>query len=924
MMKKLIKSFAFLFLITILSSSSAFAKNGMSSKASKSLATAPPTVTSPIYLCQNSIAAPLTATPSGGGTLNWYLTNASAEIPSATAPTPITTVVGSTTYYVTQTIAGVESTPRTPIVVNVVADNGATILGFRCDPSQILAADKNSSVFFDWSNNPPLIPDNLYSFSYSIQGGPLVTGTTGTSHWQVFGMLPGQSATLTLTATTHPCAPALTITCTVPCVTTTTPTFTPITPFCSGTTPAPLLPATSLEGISGTWSPAIINNTTSGVYTFTPDPLLFPCALTQTMSVTVDPLVTPAFSGIPAVVCQGAPAPILPLSSSNVTPITGTWIPATVNTAILGSTPYTFTPNPGQCTSATPTTISIRIDPVLTPTFNPVAPICSGAALASLPTTSNNGVTGTWSPALNNLANTTYTFTPTAGQCANSTTLTITVNPNVTPTFTPVSAICSGAALAPLPTTSNNSITGTWSPALNNTATTTYTFTPTAGQCATTTTMIITVNPNITPTFNPVPAVCNGSIIAPLPTTSTNGITGTWSPALNNTATTLYTFTPTIGQCATTTTLTINVNPNIAPNFAPIPALCSGSTAPILATTSPNGITGTWSPTTISNTTNGSYIFTPTAGQCSSTQTLNVVITPRTVTNFAAIPAFCSGTVAPILATTSPNGVSGTWSPATISNTTSGSYLFTPNPTECATTQTLNVVVNPLITPDFVDISMCSGTAAPILATTSPNGITGTWAPSTINNTTSGAYVFTPNAPQCATTKTINVTVNPSNTLVKVDYTVTDAFSKNQIVTITATAAGNYLYQMDNGPFQTSPVFENVASGIHSITVIDANGCSTPITDNNVLVIGYPKYFTPNGDGYNDIWNISTLSDQLNSRIYIFDRFGKLLKDISPKDSGWDGTYIGQPMPADDYWFTVEYVEQSIVKKYKSHFSLKR
>jgi gliding motility-associated-like protein len=303
---------------------------------------------------------------------------------------------------------------------------------------------------------------------------------------------------------------------------------------------------------------------------------------------------------------------------------------------------------------------------------------------------------------------------------------------------------------------------------------------------------------------------------------------------------------------------------------------------------------------------------------------LTVVITPKTVTNFAAIPAFCSGSTAPILATTSPNGVSGTWSPATVSNTTSGSYLFTPNPTECATTQTLSVVVNPLITPNFVDISMCSGTPAPILPTTSPNGITGTWSPSTINNTTSGAYVFTPNAPQCATTKTINVTVNPSNTLSSISWTVTDAFTKNQIVTITATAAGIYLYQMDSGPFQTSTVFENVASGIHSITVIDANGCSTPITDNNVLVIGYPKYFTPNGDNYNDTWNISTLSDQLNARIYIFDRFGKLLKDISPKDPGWDGTYIGQPMPADDYWFTVEYVEQSVVKKYKSHFSLKR
>ncbi len=162
---------------------------------------------------------------------------------------------------------------------------------------------------------------------------------------------------------------------------------------------------------------------------------------------------------------------------------------------------------------------------------------------------------------MNNTTTTTYTFTPNAGQCATTTTLTITVNPLINPTFTAVAAICSGDALAPLPTTSNNGINGTWAPALDNTATTTYTFTPTTGQCATTTTLTITVNPLITPTFAAVAAICSGDPLAPLPTTSTNGITGTWAPALNNTATTTYTFTPTTGQCATTATLTITVNP---------------------------------------------------------------------------------------------------------------------------------------------------------------------------------------------------------------------------------------------------------------------------------------------------------------------------------------------------------------------------
>src|SRR6185503_9487937 len=113
------------------------------------------------------------------------------------------------------------------------------------------------------------------------------------------------------------------------------------------------------------------------------------------------------------------------------------------------------------------------------------------------PATSNNGITGSWAPALDNTTTTTYTFTPDAGQCAITTTMTIVVSSSITPTFTTVGPICSGATLTPLPTTSNNGITGTWSPALDNTATTTYTFTPDAGQCATTATMTIVVSSSI-------------------------------------------------------------------------------------------------------------------------------------------------------------------------------------------------------------------------------------------------------------------------------------------------------------------------------------------------------------------------------------------------------------------------------------------
>ncbi len=198
-------------------------------------------------------------------------------------------------------------------------------------------------------------------------------------------------------------------------------------------------------------------------------------------------------------------------------PVPGTGAPITFGLqTVAGSYTVMATYISTNCTATMSGSSIITVNPMITPTFNPGALICSGGILAALPTSSTNSpsITGIWSPALNNTATTTYTFTPGAGQCAATTTLTITVNPTVAPTFNPVAPICSGGILAALPTSSTNipAITGTWSPALNNTTTTTYTFTPDAGQCASTTTLTITVNPNITPTFNPVATICSGGI----------------------------------------------------------------------------------------------------------------------------------------------------------------------------------------------------------------------------------------------------------------------------------------------------------------------------------------------------------------------------------------------------------------------------
>jgi len=341
------------------------------------------------------------------------------------------------------------------------------------------------------------------------------------------------------------------------------------------------------------------------------------------MTIVVNPNILPTFAEI-APFCSGLASPILPTTSNNS--ITGTWNPALVSN--INSATYTFIPTAGQC--ATTTTLNVTIIPNTAPLFDPIADVCFNSTPPSLPLTSTNGIIGTWNPiTVSTTFSGIYTFTPTVGICATTTTLTINVN-TITPLFNVISPICANATAPLLPSTSTNGIVGTWNPAIvSNTASGNYVFTPNSGQCAITTTLSVTINQNITPTFTAIAPICSGATSPVLPLTSNNSITGTWNPStVSNTLSGTYTFTPTAGQCATSTTLTVTVNSNITPLFAPIAPLCSGEVSPVLPLTSTNGVTGTWNPAIVSNTLSGNYIFTPKAGQCASTAALSVLVYP--------------------------------------------------------------------------------------------------------------------------------------------------------------------------------------------------------------------------------------------------------------------------------------------------------
>lgn len=200
------------------------------------------------------------------------------------------------------------------------------------------------------------------------------------------------------------------------------------------------------------------------------------------------------------------------------------------------------------------------------------------------------------------------------------------------------------------------------------------------------------------------------------------------------------------------------------------------------------------------------------------------------------------------------------------------------------------------------------------------------------------------NQPLSATTPTISVS-QPGNYKVTVTDTATgcegvamttisvssvavvqaivkEAFDLNQVIVVSVQGSGDYEYQLNDGPFQDEPIFQVSQSGYYTVRVHDKKGCGdSPL---RVLVLNYPRYFTPNGDSYHDYWNIKDLPNPEKASITIFDRYGKLIKQISPKEKGWDGTYNGYSLPSTDYWFVLHYFDEGVQKEFKAHFSMKR
>lgn len=189
---------------------------------------------------------------------------------------------------------------------------------------------------------------------------------------------------------------------------------------------------------------------------------------------------------------------------------------------------------------------------------------------------------------------------------------------------------------------------------------------------------------------------------------------------------------------------------------------------------------------------------------------------------------------------------------------------------------------------------------------------------SSIQVTDAGIYtVLIENTNGCTKTKTFTVT---NSEIATIENIIITGFDENTSAEIVVSGNGIYEFSIDGVNYQSSPVFTNLTGLVYTAFV--KNDCG--IVPKDFYLVQIPKFFTPNGDGINDIWyikGIRPMTPNANSMVSIFNRYGKLLIQFPAFANGWDGTYNGQQMFADDYWYVIELGDGRTAK---GHFSLLR
>ncbi|WP_264563620.1 T9SS type B sorting domain-containing protein [Flavobacterium sp. N3904] len=250
-------------------------------------------------------------------------------------------------------------------------------------------------------------------------------------------------------------------------------------------------------------------------------------------------------------------------------------------------------------------------------------------------------------------------------------------------------------------------------------------------------------------------------------------------------------------------------------------------------------------------------------------------------------------------------------------------YARIVNGSDCYKITPETLIVNTFDPPNFQEetVYLCNGSNKNLVI---ENGFSSyLWSngdtTNTLNVKTPGNYSVTvTDTNGCQKMKKIIVKSSGIGSIT--NATVTDFSGSENTISISYSGDGVYEFSLDGNYYQDSPLFTNINPGIYFATIRDKNGCGAT-TPYPVYVLDYPRFFSPNNDGFNDTWKIKNLDILPKSTITIFDRYGKLLKELNSSNIGWNGTLNGITLPADDYWFILSFVDG---KQIKGHFSLKR
>ncbi|MCW4468386.1 T9SS type B sorting domain-containing protein [Flavobacterium sp. MFBS3-15] len=157
----------------------------------------------------------------------------------------------------------------------------------------------------------------------------------------------------------------------------------------------------------------------------------------------------------------------------------------------------------------------------------------------------------------------------------------------------------------------------------------------------------------------------------------------------------------------------------------------------------------------------------------------------------------------------------------------------------------------------------------------------------------------------------------------EITYTteITDftAYSNSIAVMMASADVANYEFSLDGRTFSDATFFDGLVPGVYTLYIQSKDGCSS-VTE-QIPILNYPKFFTPNGDGINEVWNVVFIYFFPDAIVNIFDRYGKLIKSYRGKEPGWDGTYNGERLPSTDYWFEIVFANG---RKIKGHFAMVR